>query len=91
MLPLGNTFTPTPKRLIGGSILLLAIAAVLSALNLSKVNNLRLTVAEAVTARESAEQSRFKKENELKARESAVATVQAKLAQRDEKTVALEE
>lgn len=91
MLPLGNTFTPTSKRLIWGSILLLAIAAVLGALNLLKVKNLRLTVAEAVTARESAEQSRFKKENELKARESAVATAQAKLAERDEKTVALEE
>lgn len=91
MLPLGDTFTPTSKRLIGGSILLLAIAAVFGALNLSKVRNLRLTVAEAVTARESAEQSRFKKENELKARESAVTTAQAKLAERDGKMVASEE
>jgi hypothetical protein len=91
VLPLRHTFTPTSKRLIRGSILLLAIAAVFAALNLSKVKTLRLTVAKAVTARESAEQSHVKKENELKARESAVATAQAKLAERDEKAVSLEE
>jgi hypothetical protein len=91
VLSLADTFAPTPKRLIGGSILFLALAALFSALNLSKVKTLRVTAAEAVNARETSEQSRVKKENELKARESAVSAAQAKLAERDGKMVSSEE
>jgi chromosome segregation ATPase len=67
------------------------MAAVLGRLNLSKVKNLRLTVAEAVTARETTEQSRVKNENDLKAREAAIAETQAKLAERDGRMVASKE
>jgi hypothetical protein len=91
VLPLADTFAPTPRRLIGGSILLLALTALFGALNLSKVKDLRATAANAMTARESAGQSRVKKENELKARESAVTAAQAKLAERDGEMVASEE
>jgi septal ring factor EnvC (AmiA/AmiB activator) len=77
--------------LIGGSILLLALAALFGALNLSKVKTLRVIAAEAITARKSVEQSHVKKENELKAREAAIAAAQAKLAERDGNAVASEE
>jgi hypothetical protein len=86
-----GTFAPTPKTLVSSSVLLLAFAAVFGVLNLSKVKTLRSTAAQAVTASESAEQARTQKESELKARESAIAAQQAKLAERDTKTVASEE
>jgi hypothetical protein len=86
-----GTFTPTPRTLISGSLLLLALATVFGALNLSKVKALRSTAAQAVNASKSAEQACTQKENELKARELAIAAQKATLAERDGKTIASEE
>jgi len=93
VLSISGPFAPTPKALITSSVLLLAIAAIFAALNVSKVRTLRSTAAEAVVARESFEQSHAKKESELKAREAAIAAQQAKLAvaEPDRKTDASEE
>ncbi len=91
MLSISGPFAPTPKTLISSSVLLVAVAAVFAALNVSKVKTLRSTAAEAVTARQTFEQARDKKESELKAREAAIAAQQAKLAEPDGKTVASEE
>jgi len=91
VLSFSPTFAPTPKTLIGSSILLLAFAAVFGGLNVSKTKTLRSTAVQAVAASENAEQARIKKENELKARESAIAAQQAKIADPDDKTVASEE
>jgi hypothetical protein len=86
-----DRFAPTSIALIGSSILLLAIAALFGALNLSKAKNLQATAANAVIARETVEQSHAKKETDLKVREAAIAEAQAKLAERDEKMVASDE
>jgi hypothetical protein len=91
VLSIPGTLAPTPKNLISGSVLLLAFAAIFGVLNLSKVKTLRSTADQTVTANANAEQSRLKKESELKARELAMAAQQAKLAERDSKTVASEE
>jgi hypothetical protein len=80
---LSENFTPTPKTLIGVSALLLVVAAIFGALNVAKVKTLRSAAANASPARVIAEQDRVRKEKELKARESAVAAEQAKLAQRE--------
>ena len=90
VLPLSETFTPTPKTLIGVSALLLCAAAIFGALNVGRVKTLRSTVADAVAARDSAEHDRAKREKELKARESAIAAEQAKLGEREGKTGAAE-
>ncbi|PYK31841.1 MAG: hypothetical protein DME57_02250 [Verrucomicrobia bacterium] len=60
---------------------MLFIAAIFAGLNVSKVKGLRSSVADANAARQSADRSRTQQEKELKARESAVAAEQAKLAQ----------
>lgn len=91
MLSISGPFAPTPKTLITTSVLLLGIAAIFGALNVSKVRTLRFTAAEAVTARQNFEQARIKKESELKAREAAIAVQQAKVAEPDRKTDASEE
>ncbi len=92
MLSISGPFAPTPKTLISTSVLLLAVAAIFAALNVSKVRTLRSTAAEAVVARESFEQASAKKDSELKAREAAIAAQQAKFAaQPDRKTDASEE
>jgi hypothetical protein len=71
--------------------LLLAFAAVFGVLSLTKIRTLRSTAAEAVTAREGAERYRVTKENEVKTRESAITAEQAKLSERESKTLASEE
>jgi hypothetical protein len=91
VLSIPGTLAPTPRNLISGSVLLLAFAAIFGVLNLSKVRTLRSTATQIVTANANAEQARLKKESEFKARESAMAAQQAKLAERDSKTVASEE
>lgn len=91
MLSISGPFAPTPKTLITSSVLLLAVAAVFAVLNVSKVRTLRSTASDAVLARESFEQARTKKENELKAREAAIAAQQSKLTEPDRKTNASEE
>ena len=85
VLPLSENFIPTPKTLIGASALLLFAAAIFGALNVAKVKTLRSTAAEAATARDTAERNRSKQDKELKARESAIAAEQAKLAEREGK------
>jgi hypothetical protein len=90
VLPLSENFIPTPKTLIGASALLLCAAAIFGALNVAKVKTLRSSVADVSTARAIAEQDHARKEKELKARESAIAAGQAKLAEREGKTGASE-
>jgi len=90
VLSLSENLIPTPKTLIGASALLLFATAIFGVLNVAKVKTLRSTAADAVTARVIAEQDRAKKEKELKARESTMATEQAKLAEREGKTGASE-
>jgi len=91
VLPLPGTFAPNPKALIGASVVLLGLAAIFGALNISKTKTLRAAAAETVTATQSAEQKQVKKENELKAREATLAAAQAKLTERDANTVVTEE
>jgi len=79
------------KILIGASVLLLGLAGIFGVLNLSKAKKLRSTATDAAILRENAEQYRIKKESELKGREAAIAAAQAKLTERDAKTVASEE
>ena len=86
VLPLSENLISTPKTLIGASALLLFAAAIFGVLNVAKVKTLRSTAAEAATARDTAERNRAKQGKELKARESAVAAEQAKLAERQGRT-----
>jgi predicted nuclease with TOPRIM domain len=90
VLPLSQNFAATPKTLIGVSALLLFAAGIFGALNIAKVKTLRLTVADAVAARNSAEHNRAKQVKEFKARESAIAAEQAKLGEREGKAGAAE-
>ncbi len=82
---------PSPKTLIGSSVLLLMIAAIFGGLNLNKVKTLRSNAAEAVATRDNAERSRVQREKELKAREAAISAEQAKLAERAGTTGASED
>ena len=86
MLSLPDDFAPTPKVLIGTSVVLLFVAAIFGGLNVVKVKTLRSSVADATASRESADRNRAQREKELKARESAIAAEQAKLAEREGKT-----
>src|SRR5581483_8470080 len=61
-------------------------AAVLGGLNVSKVKRLNSSVTDATAARESAERSRAQREKELRARETAIAAEQARLAEREGKS-----
>jgi hypothetical protein len=91
VFPLSDSFAPAQKSLITVSLLLLGLAAIFSALNVSKAKKLKSTAADAAMLRENSEQYRLKKENELKMRETAIAAAQSKLTERDSKTVASEE
>lgn len=75
--------SPTPRTLLGVAVLLLFAAAILGVLNVTKVKTLRSTVADANAAREAADHGRAQHENELKARELAIAGEQSKLAERE--------
>ena len=57
---------------------------------MTKVKALRSSVADASAARESAERTRVQHEQQLKARESAIAAEQAKVSERDGKAGAAE-
>jgi hypothetical protein len=85
VLSLSDNLSATPKTLIGASVLLLGIAAVFGVLNVTKVKTLRSSAADAVAARESADRTRAQQEKELKGRELAIASAQAKLAEREGK------
>lgn len=82
MLAVPENLSATPKILIGASVVLLGIAAIFGALNVTKVKTLRSSVADATAARESADRSGAQREKELKARELALASEQARLAER---------
>jgi hypothetical protein len=88
---LPETFAPTQKTLIGGSILLLMVTAIFGALNLNKVKTLRSNTVEALVARDNAERARAQHEKDLKARELAISAEQAKLSEREGKTGADED
>lgn len=77
----------TPKTLIGSSIVLLAVAAVFGALNVSKVKSLRSNVTDATTAREAASRSALE---EQKKRDGAVAAAKAKAAENESKVAKAE-
>jgi hypothetical protein len=92
VLSLSDNFSPTPKTLIGASVVLLLAAAIFSGLNVAKVKTVRSATATAQTTRadDPAEHSRVQREKELKARETAIAAEQAKLDEREAKTGAAE-
>jgi hypothetical protein len=92
VLSLSDNFSPTPKTLIGASVVLLLAAAIFSGLNVAKVKTVRSAAATAQTtsADDPAEHSRVQHEKELKVRETAIATEQAKLDEREAKTGAAE-
>ena len=68
----------TPKTLIGASVFLLALSAVLGLLNTQKMRGLRAKVTRADVGRNAAEQLRITREKELNGREVAVAAANAK-------------
>jgi hypothetical protein len=78
--------TPSPKIILAASALALAAAAVFGVLNVSKMKTLRSIVADATTARDSADRRRIAQEKELKAREAAIAAEKTKLAERERTT-----
>ena len=81
-----ENFAPTPRTLIAASVFLLFVAAIFGGLNVKKLKTLRLSATEASGSREMTELQRVQHEKELKARESAIAAEQAKLAEREGKT-----
>jgi len=83
---LSENFAPTPRTLIAASVFLLFVAAIFGGLNVKKLKTLRLSATDAGGTREMAERQSVQHEKELKARESAIATEQAKLAEREGKT-----
>jgi hypothetical protein len=85
VLSLSENFGPTPKTLIGTSVLLLFAAAIFGGLNVAKVKTLRSAAVAATTARDTAERSRLQHDKDLQARESAIAAEQAKLVEREGK------
>ena len=70
-----------PKTLIGVSICLLALSAVLGILNTQKTRELRAEAIQTEAARNAAEQLRVARDNELKRREAAVATVNVRYSE----------
>jgi cell shape-determining protein MreC len=74
-----------PKTLIGVSLCLLALSAVLGVLNTQKTRGLRAEVTETEAARKAAEQLRIVRENELKGREAAVAAATARFGETETK------
>jgi len=70
-----------PKTLIGVSICLLALSAVLGVLNTQKTRGLRAEVVQTEAARKAAEQLRIARENEWKGREAAVAAANARFGE----------
>lgn len=79
-----------PKTLIGASVFLLAFSAVLGVLNTQRTHRLRAQVTQAEVARNAAEQLRTPREKELKGREAAVATANAKFGETRTKVASTE-
>jgi septal ring factor EnvC (AmiA/AmiB activator) len=70
-----------PKTLIGASVSLLALSAVLGVLNTQRTRELRAQVTQAEVARNAAEELRITREKELKGREAVVAAANAKFGE----------
>jgi hypothetical protein len=80
----------TPRTLIGASVFLLALSAVLGLLNTQKTRGLRAQVTQAEVARNAAEELRITREKELKRREAAVAAANAKFSETRTKVASTE-
>ena len=87
-----KTISPglTPKNVISLSVLLLLLAALLGALNTHKTKTLRVNVANADAARDTAERRRVAQQKELKDREASVAVAESKVAEREGKATKAE-
>ena len=80
----------TSRQLIGASLLLLALSAVLALLNLQKTRGLRTEIIQSESARQTAEQLRVLREKELTGREAAVAAANAKFGDAQNKVASTE-
>jgi hypothetical protein len=67
----------TPKNVIGASVFLLVLSAVLGFLNQQKTHGLRAAIMQSEVTRRTAEELSANRERELKAREAAVAAANA--------------
>jgi len=88
-----SSFPPlviTSRRLIGASVLLLALSAVFGVLNLQKTRGLRTEIIQSETARQTAEQVRLSREKELKGREAAVAAANVRFGDAQNKVASSE-
>ena len=80
----------TSRHLIGSSVLLLVLSAVVGVLNLQKTRGLRTEIARSESALQTAEQLRLSREKELKGREAAVAEATVKFANTQNKVASTE-
>jgi hypothetical protein len=80
----------TPRTLIGVSVLLLTLSAVLGLLNARKTRELRVQITQADLARDAADRLRGAREKELKDREAAVAATNAKFGETQTRIAASE-
>ena len=81
---------PTPKSLIGVSVLLLMLAAVFALLNSAKITTLRSEASTAASARDAAEQRRLAQERDIKAREQTLSGATAKAAESESRIASAE-
>ena len=80
----------TPRTLIGVSVLLLTLSAVLGLLNTRKTGELRVQITQADSARDAADRRRSAREKELNDREAAVAATKAQFGEAQTKIAASE-
>jgi hypothetical protein len=80
----------TSKQLIGSSVLLLLLSALLGVLILQKTRGLRMEIVQNQTARKTAEQLQMAREKELREREAALAAAKAKFGDTQDKVASTE-
>ena len=80
----------TPKTVLGLAALFLLLAAIFGAMNHHKVKMLRVNATNSDAAREAVEHWRATEQNEIKAREVAVAAATAKIAETESKATKAE-
>jgi hypothetical protein len=80
----------TPRTLIGVSLLLLTLSAVLGLLNTRKTRELRVQITQADSARDAADRLRSAREKELKDREAAVTATKAQFGETQTRIAASE-
>src|SRR5213080_4174452 len=88
MFHLGSRISATPRIILVLSFLFLMIAAIFGLHSSYRVDVLRADVTKANAARDAAEQRRVTQERELKARETAVAGGEAKIAEAENRAAA---